>query len=409
MLLPRVLAVVIALFWVVPVSADNSARILVTIADEGMSNAARAGPPRPGYNRRSSSYLVSVGVRRKATRLAREYGLEVVDEWPIVALNVHCLVYQVPAGKGIDQLLELLRERPEVESAQPLHEFELSAALAGIAADPYTKLQHNLDTLELFAAHAWSRGSGTRVTIIDTGADLAHPDLESQIHSHEDFTGGDEFLADAHGTAVAGIIGAASGNGFGMTGVAPDAELTLLRACWYTEDKQQAVCNSFTLAKALAHVLESATDVINLSLSGPHDPLLSRLLKLAIDDGIVVVAAAAADPGFPVDVPGVIVAGSKPDNLEGHTMLLAPGIEVLVPVPGGGFDYASGSSLSAAHVSGVVALMIAEQPDLVHDDIARLLAASNPSGYGPINACRVLATLLQRDGCREAATAHTGH
>ena len=405
MMLLRLLVVVSLLSWMLPVAADDSARILVTIADEGMSNAARAGPPRPGYNRRTSGYLVSVGVRRTAERLAREYGLEVVDEWPIVPLSVHCLVYEVPAGKGVDELLEQLRERPEVESAQPLHEFEVSSTLAAGATDPYTELQHNLDTLELIAAHAWSRGDGTRITIIDTGADLAHPDLESQIHAHEDFTGSDEFSADAHGTAVAGIIGAASGNGFGMTGVAPDAELTLLRACWYTESKPQAVCDSFTLAKALAHVLESEADVINLSLTGPHDPLLSRLLELAIDRGIVTIAAAPAEPGFPADVPGVIVVGSQSENSAGDATLVAPGTEILVPVPGGGFDYASGSSLSAAHVSGVVALMIAERPGLRPDDIATMLAASSPTVNGSINACRVLATLLHRDGCRDNATA----
>jgi subtilisin family serine protease len=405
----RLLAGVIVLAWATPVLADDPTRILVTIADAGMSNAARAGPPRPGYTRRTSGYLVSVGVRRKAERLAREYDLEVVDEWPIVALSVHCLVYELPDGKGIDELLEQLRQRPEVESVQPLHEFEVGNALPGPATDPYTELQHNLDTLELIAAHAWSRGGGTRVTIIDTGADLEHPDLASRIHVHEDFTGSAAFSADAHGTAVAGIIGAASGNGFGMTGVAPDTEMTLLRACWYADDRPRAVCDSFTLAKALAHVLDSATDVINLSLSGPHDPLLSRLLELAIDRGIVVVAAAPAAPGFPADVAGVIVVGAQPDGTGHKVTLVAPGTEILVPVPGGGFDYASGSSLSAAHVSGVVALIIAERPDLGHEDIATLLAASVPPGNGSINACRALASLLQRSGCRDNATVRNDH
>jgi len=391
--------------WVGPAVADDSSRILVTFADPGLSNSARAGPSRPGYNRRSSQYLVSIGVRRAANRLAQDFDLELVDEWPIVPLNVHCLVYEVPEGTGVQQLLEQLRARPEVESAQTLNEFEVSTSENGVAADPYAKLQHNLVTLELFTAHQWSRGGGSRVTIIDTGADLQHPELASQIRVHHDFTG-DEFLADAHGTAVAGVIGAASGNGFGMTGIAPDAELTVLRACWYATGRSNAVCDSFTLAKALTHALESNTDIINLSLAGPHDPLLARILSLTIARGIVVVAAAPDEPGFPADVPGVIVVGSHGDTAHETGKLTAPGNEILVPVPGGGFDYASGSSLSAAHASGVIALLIAQRPDITQTDLAMLLADSSVAGGASINACRALAALLQRDGCRNDDVAY---
>ena len=117
--------------WVGPAVADDSSRILVTFADPGLSNSARAGPSRPGYNRRSSQYLVSIGVRRAANRLAQDFDLELVDEWPIVPLNVHCLVYEVPEGTGVQQLLEQLRARPEVESAQTLNEFEVSTSENG--------------------------------------------------------------------------------------------------------------------------------------------------------------------------------------------------------------------------------------------------------------------------------------
>jgi subtilisin family serine protease len=243
------------------------------------------------------------------------------------------------------------------------------------------------------------------VTIIDTGADINHPELRTQISTHHDFTGISDFADDAHGTAVAGVIGAASGNGIGMTGIAPDADLTVLRACWYTDGKAKAVCDSFTLAKALTHALESDTDVINLSLAGPHDPLLGRILSLALDNGIVVVAAAAKTPGFPASVPGVIVVDSQVDETAEAAQLVAPGEGILVPVPGGGFDYASGSSLSAAHVSGVAALLIAQRPGLGRDDLKMLLVDSQvPDGLS-INACRALATLLELDGCRGDATA----
>jgi len=171
------------------------------------------------------------------------------------------------------------------------------------------------------------------------------------------------------------------------------------------------VCDSFTLAKALSHAVESGTDVINLSLSGPSDALLARLVELALKRGIVVVAAAPPTPqaGFPTEIENVIRVGSD-QQLDAMGQLLqshmhAPGEEILVPVPGGGYDYASGSSLSAAHVTGIVALLVAKQPDLSRDDVNTLLVDSRVTAGRSVNACRALARLLQRSGCREESAA----
>jgi subtilisin family serine protease len=352
---------------------------------------------------------VSVNVNRAAKRLAKDFGLQKIDEWPILPLKVHCLLYAVGNDMPVDQLLALLRQRPEVESAQRLNEFEVSESIKESADDPYSGLQHNLDTLELDKAHAWSLGDGINVTIVDTGADFHQPELKNQIKTHRDFApaNDDEFAADAHGTAIAGVIGAAANNGIGVVGVAPSAQLSVLRACWYRlGDKRRAVCDSFTLAKALSYALETETHIINLSLGGPSDALLGRLIELALQNDIVVVAAAPAAQayGFPAEIPGVIVVESEqsPGSSEAHRFpVQAPGDEILVPVPGGGFDYASGSSLSAAHVSGIVALLVAKQPDLSRDEISELLLGSRTIAGKSVNACRALAQLLQLSGCRD--------
>ena len=233
--------------------------------------------------------------------------------------------------------------------------------------------------------------------------DARHPELVAAIRARRDFAERGNFASDPHGTAVAGIIGAASDNGFGIAGVAPDAALDVLRACWYPEGEAAAVCDSFTLAKALTHALESDSDIINLSLGGPTDALLARLVTLAISRGIVVVAAAPQRDGFPANVPGVIVVGAEGDGRA--SQLHAPGVDILVPVPGGGFDYASGSSLSAAHVTGVIALLVAERPGIGRDDVASLLAGSRNDDSSSINACRALARMLERAGCHGGAAA----
>ncbi len=395
-------------------TADNSAltKILVTFADPGMSNATRAGPAGPGYRRRSSTYLTSVGVKRTARRIAEEFNLVTIDEWPIISLKVHCLVFGVTGDVAVDELLVRLQERPEVESAQLMNEFEVSATSVTSAVDPYSTLQHNHATLELTQAHNWSLGHGTNVTIIDTGADLRHPELRTQIAAHHNFVENDDsdFSSDAHGTAVAGVIGAASNNGVGMVGVAPSTRMVVLKACWYGSDGSQAKCDSFTLAKALSHAIESRTDVINLSLGGPPDALLSRLVKRALSDGIVVVAAAPrrGHSGFPADTSGVIVVDSN-SQAAAQFPIKAPGDDILVPVPDGGYDYASGSSLSAAHVSGIAALLVAQRQGLNSSQINTLLLASRPTMDQSVNACRALAELLQRTGCSAREAVSQGH
>jgi len=387
-------------------------KILVTFADPGMSNASRAGPAGPAYKRRSSTYLVSVGVKRAANRIAEEFDLVTIDEWPIVSLKVHCLVFGVASDAPVEELLVRLDERPEVESAQLMNEFEGTATGGTGTVDPYSSLQHNHTTLELAQAHNWSLGDGTDVTIIDTGADLNHPELRTQITAHYDFVEnkGSEFSRDAHGTAVAGVIGAASNNGVGMVGVAPSARLSVLKACWYGPGGTRVICDSFTLAKALSHAIESKTDVINLSLGGPSDALLGRLVRQALSDGIVVVAAAPNRHqfGFPAEISGVIVVDSS-RRAASRFPIKAPGDDILVPVPAGGYDYASGSSLSAAHVSGIAALLVAQQPGLTSKQINTLLVASRPTADHSVNACRALAELLQRSGCRGNETVSKTH
>jgi subtilisin family serine protease len=165
------------------------------------------------------------------------------------------------------------------------------------------------------------------------------------------------------------------------------------------------VCNTFTLAKALNHAIEAKTNIINLSLNGPSDALLGRMVALALARGIVVVAAAPekSGSGFPVEIPGVIVVGSDDDHglqaAGSRSTVRAPAADILVPVPAGGYDFASGTSLSAAQVSGIVALLVARKPDLTADEITSLLVDSPPAGVESVNACRALAQLLSKSGC----------
>ena len=130
--------------------------------------------------------------------------------------------------------------------------------------------------------HGLATGRGTTIAIIDSKIETGHPDLSGQFAANRDFLANGPAAAESHGTGVAGIIAAKADNGMGVVGIAPDARLMALRAC--SERPRgggaAAACDSLTLAKALHFALEHSADVINMSLSGPADPLLASLIAI---------------------------------------------------------------------------------------------------------------------------------
>jgi subtilisin family serine protease len=295
--------------------------------------------------------------------------------------------------------------------AQPLNEFE-SATSASVSTfdDPYARLQTNVSALDVAEAHAISRGTGVRVAVIDTGVDIEHPDLAGRTQLTRNYIDDDarEFRNDRHGTQVAGLIAAAANNGIGIVGVAPDVRLLAYKACWQPSPTSAGRCNSFTLAQALADALSARAQVINLSLVGPSDALLEALVGKATAAGVIVVGAVSNDPrfGFPAKLPQVLPvaeAESAPEKTEG--ILLAPARDIVTLVPNGHYDFASGSSLATAQVTGVVALLLARNQKLGVEKLRTLLArttARHDTTRGPylsVNACAALAQLVPSAVC----------
>ena len=155
-------------------------------------------------------------------------------------------------------------------------------------------MQTGFQSLGIAELHKSSTGQGVRIALIDTGVDVDHPDLKGQISYSENVAPepSDHNLAEIHGTAVAGVLSARADNGIGIAGIAPEAEILAFRACWPDKPGSLAArCNSFTLALALNQAIRMNSRIINLSLSGPEDPLLKMLIEKALSEGIIVIAA----------------------------------------------------------------------------------------------------------------------
>jgi hypothetical protein len=391
--------------------ADPERFVVVTLRNDAAPSIPRAGSTVRGYEP-PPSYSLAPATRASAKAVATAHGLREIAAWPIGLLGIHCIVYQLPPGADRNAVLDRLRRDNRVESAQPYQSFATLTSDTSTPStdDPYRPLQRNLDIMDVSGAHLWSRGEGVRVAIIDTGVDASHPDLAGRVTKQENFVDGARNGRDRHGTAVAGVIAAVENNSLGIVGIAPAARLYALRACWpEPRDDARAVCSTLTLAKALAAAIEARIDIVNLSLTGPADPLLTRIVDVGLRRGVVFVGATPPSGGggvFPTGIAGVISVDATGAKNSADSVLFAPGSEVLTLVPDGRYDFLSGSSLAAASVSGGIALLLARDRNLRADSVRDLLARSSrkntsQDGAASVNLCAAMAALMHQSECKE--------
>jgi hypothetical protein len=300
--------------------------------------------------------------KRTAEGIAHKNGFTLVDGWPMPLLGVDCYVMRIADGDSIEAAITRVSRDSRVAWSEPMQLYQaMGSGLTG--ADPLYPIEPAARNWRLTDLHKVATGRGVSVAVIDSKIEVTHPDLEGKFIADKDFLGGDMPRSERHGTAVAGIIGATGDNGIGIEGIAPDAQLMALRACWQTGGRSAngaTLCESLGLARALQYAIEHKAKVINLSLSGPPGPLLTKLISIALARDTTVVAAfdpSLPNGGFPASLPGVIAVADQslqnmPANVYG-----APGRDIPTTQPGGKWYLVNGTSYSVAHVSGLIALV----------------------------------------------------
>ncbi len=361
--------------------ADADRIVLVGFADQNIHRVQNA--MQASYRRRGE-YQSSTWSRRITTAIAEQYNLYKITEWPMTEVGIHCVVYSIPSNQTLTAVIERLAQDKRIDIVQKMNNFNTKAEQYN---DPYFKLQTNMRDMRINDVHGNTTGKDVTIALIDTGVDMDHPDLIGKVGFNKNFVSdiSSSFFNDKHGTAVAGIMVAQSNNRAGIIGVAPDAGLIVLKACWPDKsDSYESICNSFSLALAINKAIKLRVKILNLSLAGPRDALLEILLNKAISDGMIIVAA---DPGFirgkgrfPASLKNVIsVQTYKPSEITGlqeSQEINAPGVNVLTTLPNSTYDFVSGSSLAAAHISGVIALLMELKPDLTLAETKNILHKS---------------------------------
>ena len=172
-----------------------------------------------------------------------------------------------------------------------------------------------------------------------------------------------------------------------LLGVAPNARILGVRAFGVNTGGAQGT--SMNIVKGLQWAVDQGAKVINMSFAGPKDPILQQAMQRLTDQGIILIAAAGnagpkSPPLFPGADPNVIAVSAtdiddktyKNANRGKYVAIAAPGVDILVPAPEGGYQLTTGTSVAAAHISGVVALMLERNKELKPAEVRSILTVT---------------------------------
>ena len=283
--------------------------------------------------------------------------------------------WRLDGGGTVADMIRGLAGEAQVLGAQPNYIYATAQEpLVQVNSDQYAP-----EKLALPEAHRLATGDRVLVAVIDSGVDAAHPDLAGAIVANFDATA-DDVTGHAHGTGMAGAIAARRT----VLSSAPRVGLLTVRA--FSTKSSSAEGTTFNIIKGLDWAAERGARIINMSFAGPADPRLRDALAKASRKNIVLVAAAGnAGPRSPPLYPGAdpnVIAVTATDvddglfpgaNRGSYIAVAAPGVDILVPAPDGTYQFTTGTSVAAAEVSGIAALLIERNPSLTPADVRRIL------------------------------------
>lgn len=280
--------------------------------------------------------------------------------------------------------------------------------------DPFFVNQWGLQKIRAPLAWAFARGNTVSIAVLDSGIDFTHPDLRGRTVAGFNFIDPGSLPQDGfwHGTHVSGIAAAIQDNHIGIAGTAVNATIMPLKIL---DDGGNGKLED--LESAIRYAARRHVRVINMSVGTFTDDnrcpqLLQEQVNFAHDRGVLLVAAAGnqagAVPFFPAACQNVLAVTSSNsedslsffDNTGSWIDLTAPGEDIISTVPGGGYDFGFGTSMSTPFVAAAAAMVSSRNPTMPPDGIERILERSairfgwtghlNTYGWGRLDAANAL-------------------
>jgi len=340
------------------------------------------------------------------------------QEFPLIGTSLYR--WRIGGGRTVATVTRALGRDRIVANVQPNYLFTLQEETAPAAAQSAAP-QYVLDKLQVSEAQQLATGKNVVVAVIDSAIDTKLPELDGAIAKSFDALPGNGG-AHAHGTSIAGAI-AAHGR---LTGIAPGAQLLAVHA--FDDTAGVARGTSYAIYKGLQWAADNGARVINMSFAGPADATLQRMLAAAYDKGIVLIAAAGnggpkSGPLYPGADPDVIAvtATDKDDQLYPmanrgrYVAVAAPGVDIVALAPNDAVQFSTGTSIAAAHVSGIAALLLERKPALKPGDIRAVLISTvtrlgpprpdSDFGAGLVSAYRAVTSIDRTPAAPEAGDA----
>jgi len=313
----------------------------------------------------------------QTNELARRHRLAHLGSQNSLLLDGTVSLFRITDGRSIQTVSRELAAEAGVRSVQPNFRYVLQEQKAALTeGDP---AQYALAKLRLPQAHTLARGANVTIAVIDSRIDVKHPELANAIADSFDALGSKEG-PHVHGTGIAGVIVAHAR----LMGSAPAARILAIRAFGAAANGEEST--SYVLLKGLDYAAAHGAQIVNMSFAGPKDALIERGIAAAAAKGIVMVAAAGnagakSPPLYPAANTNVIAVSATDaqdrlfaaSNRGSHIAVAAPGVDIFLPAPDEKYQMMSGTSFSAAYVSGLAALMLERNPALKPDEVRAIV------------------------------------
>jgi hypothetical protein len=313
----------------------------------------------------------------QADALARRHGLMRLESQNFPFIGATIGLFRITDRRTIEAVSRELGTDPSFRSVQPnLRHFLQDQNTELTEGDP---AQYANAKLRLPQAHTLAHGANVTIAVIDSGIDVRHPEFAGAMVGSFDALGSKEG-PHIHGTGVAGAIVSHAR----LMGSAPAARILAIRA--FGAAAKGAESTTYVILKGLDYAVAHGAQIVNMSFAGPKDALIERGIAAMAAKGIVMVAAAGnAGPKSPPLYPAAnanVIAVSATDaqdklfaasNRGGHIAISAPGVEIFLPAPDEKYQMSSGTSFSAAYISGLAALMLERNPALKPNEVRAVL------------------------------------
>lgn len=298
-----------------------------------------------------------------ADELARRHGLTRISSENFPLIGATFGLFRIADGRPYETVRREFAADGSVRSVQPNFRYVLQDQKSAIPSegDP---AQYALAKLRLPQAHTLVHGANVTVAVIDSGIDARHPELADSVADNFDALGSAEG-PHIHGTGIAGAIVAHAR----LMGCAPQARIIAIRA--FGGANSSAESSSYIILRSLNYAAEHGAQIVNMSFAGPKDAVIERAIAATAARGLVLIAAAGnagakSPPLYPAANPNVIAVSATDQqdrlftasNRGNYIAVAAPGVDIFLPAPDGKYQMTSGTSFSAAYVSGVAALLL---------------------------------------------------